>query len=124
MTIRDFLENGALAGEKISLDRGNCLFTQGEEALYFYLILQGSVALVDVTRGLYEQAVAPPDFMLGITDLFNEQYSFTAYTLTETTFIKMERAAIKLAMKQNPLLRLYLLKQLSWEAKRTNIAFE
>jgi CRP-like cAMP-binding protein len=124
MTIRDFFENGALTGEKATLDCGKSLFTQGEEARYFYLILEGSIALVDLPKGMDEQAIAPPDFMLGITDLVNEQYSFTAYTLTDTTFIKLERTAIKQAIKQNPLLRLYLLKQMSWEAKRTNIIFE
>lgn len=124
MTIRDFLESGALAGDKETLGRGTCLFRQGEEALYFYLILQGSVALVDADKDLDEQAVAPPDFMLGITDLVNKRYSFTAYTLSETSIIRFERRAIEQAMKQNPLLRLYLLKQMSWEAKRTKITFE
>lgn len=124
MAIRDFLENGTLTGEKGSLGRGKSLFTQGEAAQYFYFILQGSVALVDGSKNLDEQAVAPPDFLLGITDLVNEQYSFTAYTLADTTFIKLERSVIKQAMKQNPLLRLYLLKQMSWEAKLTKIVFE
>lgn len=122
--IRSFLESGILAGEKETRERGNCIFRQGDEALFLYLILEGSVALVDLAKDLDEQAMAPPDFMLGITDMVNTHHSFTAYTLSKTVLIKLERSNVENAMKQNPLLRLYLLKQMGWEAKRTKLAFE
>lgn len=113
-----------IEGESETLDRGSCIFRQGEEVSFFYLVTQGRVALTDYTTGKDEQAVAPPDYLLGITDLLHDTYSFTAYTLEHTELIRIKREAIKKALHENPMLRLYLLKMMSWEASLTNTAFE
>ena len=74
--------------------------------------------------GIDEQVVAPPDFLLGITDLLHDTYSFTAYTLEHTELIRIKKVAIQKALQENPMLRLYLLKMMSWEASLTKTAFE
>ncbi|WP_188499482.1 Crp/Fnr family transcriptional regulator [Pontibacter amylolyticus] len=113
-----------IEGETETLERGNCIFRKGDQASFLYLVTQGSVALAGYTTGIDEQVVAPPDFLLGITDLLHETYSFTAYTLEHTELIRIERDAVQKALQENPMLRLYLLKMMSWEASLTKTIYE
>lgn len=124
MSIRDFIEQGILTGEPAIYESGSCLFRQGERTDYFYLITSGSVALVGTAANLDDKIVAPPDFLLGITDLLNKVYSFSALALEETALIRINKQELERAIQQNPTLRLYLLKQMSWEAALTSTAFE
>lgn len=124
MAVRDFIKKGMIEGETETLERGNCIFRKGDQASFLYLVTQGSVALAGYTTGIDEQVVAPPDFLLGITDLLHETYSFTAYTLEHTELIRIERDAVQKALQENPMLRLYLLKMMSWEASLTKTIFE
>ncbi|GGF98977.1 hypothetical protein GCM10011323_00140 [Pontibacter amylolyticus] len=124
MAVRDFIKKGMIEGETETLERGNCIFRKGDQASFLYLVTQGSVALAGYTTGIDEQVVAPPDFLLGITDLLHETYSFTAYTLEHTELIRIERDAVQKALQENPMLRLYLLKMMSWEASLTKTIYE
>ncbi|SIQ95019.1 Crp/Fnr family transcriptional regulator [Pontibacter lucknowensis] len=124
MAVRDFISRGMIEGEPELLERGRCIFRQGEEVSAFYLVTQGSVALADQAAGIDEQVIAPPDFLLGITDLLNDTYSFTAYTLEHTELIRIDKEAVQRALHENPMIRLYLLKMMSWEASLTKTAFE
>ncbi|MCP2045785.1 Crp/Fnr family transcriptional regulator [Pontibacter sp. HSC-36F09] len=124
MAVRDFINRGMIEGEAESLEPGQCIFRQGEEVAYLYLVTQGSVAVSHNTTGIDEQIVAPPDFLLGITDLLHDTYSFTAFTLEPTQLIKIKKEAVRKALHETPVLRLYLLKMMSWEASLTKMAFE
>ncbi|SIT79991.1 Crp/Fnr family transcriptional regulator [Pontibacter indicus] len=124
MALRAFIDKGVIAGELEALEFGNSIFRQGEAVTCFYLITKGRVALIDHTTGISEQLVAPPDFLLGATDLLHATYSFTAYTLEHTELIRIKKDAIQEAVNKDPLLRLYLLKMMSWEASLTKMAFE
>ncbi|PKV75470.1 Crp/Fnr family transcriptional regulator [Pontibacter ramchanderi] len=124
MSVRDFIERGLLQGQTETLGTGNCIFKQGEKISFLYLVTQGSVTLADNKTGIDEQVVAPPDFLLGITDLLHDTYSFTARTLEPTVLIRLSKERVQQALQENPLLRLSLLKMMSWEAGRTQTAFE
>jgi CRP-like cAMP-binding protein len=124
MLIRSFVEKGLLPGKPETHKMGNCLFKQGEPTDYFFLVTRGSVALVDEDKSIDQHAVAPPYFMLGITDLLNDNYSFTAYTLERTELFRIGKTDLQEALHHNPVLRLYLLKQMSCEATLTNTVFE
>lgn len=124
MPLRDFIDKGIIKGEPLYLGKGGCLYRQGEDAAYFYLITEGSVGLIESTTGMNEQVIAPPDILLGITDLLNTTYTFTAFTLEPTRFLRLSKIDIEQALHNNPVLRLYLLKMMSYEASLTTTAFE
>ena len=124
MSVRDFIDKGVIVGELESFATGSCFFRKGDKTNYLYLLTEGSVAVIDSTTKMDEQVVAPPDFLLGITDLLNAAYSFTIFTLAPSKLIKIKKEALTLAAQHNPMLRLYLLKMMSWEANLTNKPFE
>jgi CRP-like cAMP-binding protein len=124
MPILEFIQNGTLPGQEEKFEKGSCLFTQGETVRDFYLVTKGSVTLSDKFQKMAEQAVAPPAFLLGVTDLLNHHYSFTATTLEETTVIRISRPDLQDALQFNAKLRLYLLKQMGKETRLTNTVFE
>ncbi|WP_299699595.1 cyclic nucleotide-binding domain-containing protein [uncultured Pontibacter sp.] len=124
MPIRDFIEQGILTGEPAIYESGSYLFRQGERTYYFYLVTSGSVLLEGTAANMDEKIVAPPDFLLGITDLLNDVYSFTALASETTFLIRIDKQELQRAIQLNPSLRLYLIKQMIWEAAHTNTAFE
>ncbi|MBX0335030.1 cyclic nucleotide-binding domain-containing protein [Pontibacter sp. HSC-14F20] len=124
MAVRDFINRGMIEGEVEYLEPGQCIFRQGEDVTYLYLVTQGSVAVSHNTTGIDDQIVTPPDFLLGITDLLHDTYSFTAFTLEPTQLIKIKKETVRKALHETPVLRLYLLKMMSWEASLTKMAFE
>jgi CRP-like cAMP-binding protein len=124
MPIRDFIEQGVLTGSPVSYESGSCLFRQGDRADYCYLVTSGGVVIEGTAASRGEQIIARPEFLLGITDLLNDVYNFTAVALGETTLIRIDKQGLQAAILQNPALRLFLLKQMSWEAALTTSAFE
>lgn len=112
-----------LQGEPEQYGAGSCLFRQGEETTFFFLITKGCIVLSDTGGDALEEA-APPSFLLGITDLMNSTYSFTATTIQPTSLIRISKTGLMNALEQNPALRLYLLQQMSAEVSLTKSAFE
>jgi CRP-like cAMP-binding protein len=124
MAIHNFIRAGILQGEPEKYEAGSCLFRQGEETAYFFLITKGEIALSDMGEDLLEGASAPPSFLIGITDLMNSTYSFTATTVQHTDLIRISKEGLMNALQQSPALRLYLLQQMSAEVTLTKLAFE
>jgi CRP-like cAMP-binding protein len=124
MPILEFIQNGTLPGHEEKFEAESCLFTQGETVHYFYLVTKGSITLSDKFQNLAEQVAAPPAFLLGVTDLLNQHYSFTATTLEETNVIRISKPDLLDALQFNAKLLLYLLRQMGKSTILTNTVFE
>lgn len=124
MLFREFIEKGLLRGELEQHEASTHLYRQGAEAESFFLLLAGSVNLTNAQENVTFPVTAPPDSLLGVMDLMNERYSHNATIRDKTSLIRISKAELLMALEQNPLLRLYLLKQMSRQEILSKSSFE
>lgn len=124
MLFRKFIEKGLLRGELEQHDPASSLYRKGDDAKDFFLILVGSVYLTNAQENITTPVTAPPDSLLGIVDLMNDRYSHTATVRDKTSLIRISKAELLSALQHNPLLRQYLLKQMSRQEVLSKTSFE
>jgi CRP-like cAMP-binding protein len=123
MVVRQLVESGVLSGEPEQHEAGKCLFRAGEKVEYFMFILSGSVWLT-AAADAWMPVMVSQNSLLGLPDLMNENYTQSALVLDTTSLVRIRRSDLLDVIRQDPQLRVHLLKQLSRQTTLTKPVFE
>lgn len=124
MVVRQLVETGRLTGETEQHEKGSCLFRAGEKIEYFFFIISGSVCLTTRTADTSLSVSVSQNFLLGLPDLMNENYSQSAVVNDTTGLIRIRRNELLEVLQDDPQLRIHLLKKLSRQTTLTKEAYE
>lgn len=96
--------------DQVDIEKGRTIFRQGEEADYFYLVLEGNVRLTRVIKGKtqVDSLIGPGDYLGEISLLFHQPRSDTAVSENQVTLLRLSPNRFHLLMKEYPPLRMNL----------------
>ncbi len=100
---RDFIKEVMDKMAKESFDAGTILFSEGNPARYFYVLLKGRIKLSHGGREHLVHIVSKPGEAFGWSSLVGrETYSATAETLAPSKIIKVKREDLERIIEQDP----------------------
>ena len=111
---KEFATEAMEISEKLSLNEGKIIFSTGETADYFYVLLKGQVQLSLGDSGPVVYLVRQPGEMIGWSCLVGrETYSASAECLESTELLRFDRERFLKILAQNPLSEAMLFKRLA-----------
>lgn len=100
--------------EKLSLNKGKIIFSTGETADYFYVLLKGQVQLSLGDSGPVVYQVRQPGEIIGWSCLVGrETYSASAECLESTELLRFDRESFLESLSKNPASEALLFKRLA-----------
>lgn len=90
------------AGIEITVKRGEMIFDEGDEALYLYKLVSGSVRLAHVMEEGYRQICdfILPGNLLGFAG--NDEHEFSAQAIEDCVLVRYRRSALASLIGQDP----------------------
>lgn len=111
---KEFATEAMEISEKLSRNEGKIIFSTGETADYFYVLLKGQVQLSLGDSGPVVYLVRQPGEMIGWSCLVGrETYSASAECLESTELLRFDRERFLKILAQNPLSEAMLFKRLA-----------
>jgi CRP-like cAMP-binding protein len=111
---KDFVKAVYDTGVKESLSDGEILFTEGEKAKYFYILLKGRVKLeVGKFRQLVHTVEHPGEAFGWSSLVGRENYSASAKCMADTKLVKFDRDRFSTVLEDDPRNGLQLFRRLS-----------
>lgn len=100
---KEFATAAMEISEKMSLNKGNILFGDGDAAGYFYVLLKGQVQLSLGKTGPVVYQARHPGEMIGWSCLIGrETYSASAECMQSTELLKFDRENFLKILNKNP----------------------
>jgi CRP-like cAMP-binding protein len=100
---REFATDAMEISERMSLNTGNILFSVGDGAGYFYVLLKGQVQLSLGKTGPVVYRVRHPGEMIGWSCLVGrETYSASAKCVESTELLRFDRESFLKILNKNP----------------------
>ena len=100
---KEFATAAMEISEKMSLNKGNILFSDGDAAGYFYVLLKGQVQLSLGKTGPVVYQARHPGEMIGWSCLIGRKtYSASAECMESTDLLKFDRESFLKILSKNP----------------------
>jgi CRP-like cAMP-binding protein len=100
---KEFATEAMEISEKMSLNKGNILFSVGDAAGYFYVLLKGQVQLSLGKTGPVVYQARHPGEMIGWSGLVGrETYSASAECMESTDLLRFDRESFLKTLNKNP----------------------
>ena len=100
---KEFATAAMEISEKMSLNKGNILFSDGDAAGYFYVLLKGQVQLSLGKAGPVVYQARHPGEMIGWSCLIGRKtYSALAECMESTDLLKFDRESFLKILSKNP----------------------
>lgn len=111
---KEFATEAMDISEKLSLNEGKIIFSTGETADYFYVLLKGKVQLSLGDSGPVVYQVRQPGEIIGWSCLVGrETYSASAECLESTELLRFDQASFLEILSKNPASEALLFKRLA-----------
>ena len=111
---KEFATEAMDISEKLSLNGGKIIFSTGETANYFYVLLKGQVQLSLGDSGPVVYQVRHPGEIIGWSCLVGrETYSASAECLDSTELLRFDRESFLEILSKNPVSEALLFKRLA-----------
>ena len=111
---KEFATEAMDISEKLSLNEGEIIFSTGETADYFYVLLKGQVQLSLGDSGPVVYQVRQPGEIIGWSCLVGrETYSASAECLESTELLRFDRESFLESLSKNPASEALLFKRLA-----------
>ena len=111
---KEFATAAMEISEKMSLNKGNILFSDGDAAGYFYVLLKGQVQLSLGKTGPVVYQARHPGEIIGWSCLIGrEAYSASAESTESTNLLRFDRESFLRILTQNPANEALLFKRLA-----------